>query len=211
MPFKIAALALAVAASSPAFAVTYETVADNAIAALGKSESTAYGQTFTLAADSVLNDWTFSAKAGTAGSYSFNVSAWDGSKIVGDTLYSVIGSYAGGAQDFNIGGIGKLLGSGTYMAYLSVAELAHPLDMVSAYTSSASSALGGGFYFLNSAGVDPRVATTEWHDRYANESLAYTANITPVAAVPEPESWALLLAGLGVMGFVARRKKSRAA
>ena len=31
---------------------------------------------------------------------------------------------------------------------------------------------------------------------------------TPVAAVPEPQTYALLLGGLGVMGFVARRRKS---
>ena len=31
----------------------------------------------------------------------------------------------------------------------------------------------------------------------------------PVAAVPEPETYALLLAGLGVMGFIARRRKTQ--
>jgi len=29
-----------------------------------------------------------------------------------------------------------------------------------------------------------------------------------VAAVPEPEQYALLLAGLGVIGFVARRRRA---
>ena len=28
-----------------------------------------------------------------------------------------------------------------------------------------------------------------------------------VAAVPEPETYAMMLAGLGLMGFVARRRK----
>ncbi|MCZ2421077.1 MAG: FxDxF family PEP-CTERM protein, partial [Burkholderiales bacterium] len=27
-----------------------------------------------------------------------------------------------------------------------------------------------------------------------------------VAAVPEPETWALMLAGLGLLGFAARRR-----
>jgi hypothetical protein len=37
-----------------------------------------------------------------------------------------------------------------------------------------------------------------------------TFNLVPaVAAVPEPETWAMLLAGLGLMGSVARRRKCR--
>ena len=34
---------------------------------------------------------------------------------------------------------------------------------------------------------------------------------TPVAAVPEPETYALMLAGLGLMGAVARRRKAKQA
>jgi hypothetical protein len=33
----------------------------------------------------------------------------------------------------------------------------------------------------------------------------------PPTSVPEPETYAMLLAGLGLMGFVARRRKQRAA
>ena len=32
---------------------------------------------------------------------------------------------------------------------------------------------------------------------------------TPISPIPEPETYAMLLAGLGLMGFVARRRKSR--
>lgn len=38
----------------------------------------------------------------------------------------------------------------------------------------------------------------------------YLSSVTAVAAVPEPETYALLLAGLGVVGFVARRRKQEA-
>jgi hypothetical protein len=33
--------------------------------------------------------------------------------------------------------------------------------------------------------------------------------VESITAVPEPETYAMLLAGLGAMGFVARRRQSR--
>ena len=34
--------------------------------------------------------------------------------------------------------------------------------------------------------------------------------VTPTAAIPEPETYAMLFAGLGLLGFVARRRRSTA-
>ena len=61
-------------------------------------------------------------------------------------------------------------------------------------SSFVSSALSAGSYYLNVTGI-------------ANgpQGGLYNGAIS-VAAVPEPETYAMLLAGLGVMGFIARRR-----
>jgi hypothetical protein len=42
-------------------------------------------------------------------------------------------------------------------------------------------------------------------------SLGYSGSITIGGVVPEPETYAMLLAGLGLLGFVARRRKHQSA
>ena len=73
---------------------------------------------------------------------------------------------------------------------------------------------------LNPAGRQDRVvafqdgATTNWMFAY-EDGVDFDYNDMAVkvesiaVAVPEPETYALMLAGLGAMGFVARRRKSR--
>lgn len=43
---------------------------------------------------------------------------------------------------------------------------------------------------------------------FADTGSSYTGSIT-VTAVPEPETYALMLAGLGAIGFLARRRQQR--
>ncbi|MES2163925.1 MAG: FxDxF family PEP-CTERM protein [Pseudomonadota bacterium] len=40
------------------------------------------------------------------------------------------------------------------------------------------------------------------------DSTAFIDNVSVTAAVPEPETYAMLMAGLGLMGFIARRRKA---
>lgn len=45
----------------------------------------------------------------------------------------------------------------------------------------------------------------------AGNTVAVTGQITSVTSVPEPETYAMMLAGLGVMGFVSRKRKNKTA
>lgn len=45
----------------------------------------------------------------------------------------------------------------------------------------------------------------------ADSSVFTIARWAPVAAIPEPETYAMMLAGLGLLGFVSRRRKQKTA
>lgn len=84
-------------------------------------------------------------------------------------------------------GTGTMLGTATFSA-------------IGAETDYASFSTGAGPYSLT-------------HHYTVTASGAGNANssINLVSAVPEPETYAMLLAGLGLMGFVARRRKQKLA
>jgi hypothetical protein len=42
-------------------------------------------------------------------------------------------------------------------------------------------------------------------------SLGFSGPITSIGVLPEPETYALLLSGFGLLGFVARRRKQKSA
>jgi len=49
------------------------------------------------------------------------------------------------------------------------------------------------------------------HNEDSSSSSSGHPDCNPVSAIPEPETYAMMLAGLGLMGFVARRRKAKAA
>jgi hypothetical protein len=65
----------------------------------------------------------------------------------------------------------------------------------------------------DSPDFDPALGGTSFSFRYFANSGGNTSfyvsslDVTPVAAIPEPETYALMIAGLGLVGFMARRRK----
>jgi hypothetical protein len=62
----------------------------------------------------------------------------------------------------------------------------------------------------DSGGAFVSQANLPANSRYENWTFA-SQDIVVVPGIPEPESYALMLAGLGVMGFIARRRGQKAA
>jgi hypothetical protein len=71
------------------------------------------------------------------------------------------------------------------------------------YTTTSHYSEGSGLSSFGLSGTNS--AHFAFHKMYAGDEYTFNA---PAAAVPEPETYAMLLTGLGLVGFAARRKRA---
>lgn len=119
-------------------------------------------------------------------------------------------------DDLGLTGIGsEILGLNS----LSLSFAGHTYTLADAAAPADVSYLDGAFLGLSYTAntQDPKVTFVAGYFDASEAFLAYTktggiegAGTVIYAAVPEPESFAMLLAGLGLVGWAARRRSQRA-
>lgn len=191
-----------------ASATTYSNSYSGDIFPFGAPDTTSYGEVFNSPGGN-LTDWSFYASSGNAGALQFVIADWNGSYAVGPALYtSPVFNYGGGSQALQFSGINTNLPVGDYIAYITVAGVSGPASGVYMAGSGGDGGLGGGFTFANTNGVDPLGlgASAGWYcvGCWSPDHMQFSATMVPV---PEPETYAMLLAGLGLLGFAARRRQ----
>jgi hypothetical protein len=115
--------------------------------------------------------------------------ALDGYAVTSDTNGAGYAGNMGNAFVNNLSDTTNTLGSQSFMYFL-------------AQSTQASSNLAALQQQLKTVNGDSIVVKTY------QQGGQWRLNIAAVAAVPEPESYAMFLAGLGLMGFIARRRKA---
>lgn len=206
--FAAAALA-ALAVPATAATITNDPVWDGStfIVSFGAPDTTNYGQTF-LSPGGNLNSLTFQLGTANAGDFRVAVAGFDGNGVTGADLWSSgdIAYTGAGAYSVNLD-LATTLGD-NYIAYLTIAGVANPITGAAVGGTSGDTIADGAFRFLNSNGAAPQPGQT-WSSWYIPD-MAFTASFG-AAAVPEPATWGMMIAGFGLVGFATRRRRTMVA
>jgi hypothetical protein len=217
-----------VAAAASASAATFTNVPGGAstglpFASLGNAgnpsgDAPQVGQVFSLTTESTLSSFSFYALGNLTASLQLNVAQWNPTtnasnqnpNLVGPSLLTTTGSAvtsynsAGGFTTIGFDNLGLTLNAGTkYIAYLTSSDPSVTgIQLSRTQTAQDTSGFGIGHAYLST------IPGQGWQFPFNGNgflSLQYTAIAAPV---PEPESYAFMLAGLGLLGAAVKRRKA---
>ncbi|WP_346288044.1 PEP-CTERM sorting domain-containing protein [Zoogloea sp.] len=181
-----------------------------------------YGQTFKSGADTVLDSFTlYLDHASRTVDFKAYVYAWNGSKAVGQALYSSDVQHFSGTQitgfTFNTGGL-QLNSSLRYVAFLSTSGIAGGEDgsanMPNSGSFGSNPYADGDFVYFNNGDNFNALTTNAWDmtggqgDVWFQASFSGAALAARVAAIPEPATMGLTAAALGAVALVRRRRNA---
>ena len=207
LPSLLAAAAMV--ACVPAHAATIiANKSDFTIRPFGAPDTTSYGQVFTATADR-LTSFSFFTTDRTNNGARLVIAPWVNGRASGTPLFDALNHTAtkvGNFFEHNYGNINLTLNAGeSYIAFLTVAGVPNPTGRVNV-SASLTSPLGGFFAFLNSGTLDPLTVDAQWRRLTGVANLQYRAEFA-TAAIPEPATWAMMIAGFGLVGGAMRRRK----
>ena len=116
----------------------------------------------------------------------------------------------GGTFTAAAGATGSPFGDFSFGIYCTSCANGAPGQQTPPLTFTVASAALADFNFLSTSGSPDAFFTADIIRVDGGATGQVGATDAPVPGVPEPESYALMLGGLGVVGFIARRRKQQA-
>ena len=190
-------------------------------AANPSGDSPKVGQVFSILSDATLSSFSFYALGNTTASLQLNVAQWNPDtnaknqtiNFVGPNLLAAASdatktyNASGGYTTINFDNLGLNLDSDIkYIAYLTSSDLTVTgVQLSRTQTTADTTGFGIGNAYLSN------IPGSGWLLPFNGNgflSLQYTAVTAPV---PEPETYALLIAGLGLIGATAKRRRAKQA
>lgn len=189
-------------------------------AANPSGDSPKVGEVFSLTSAETLSSFSFYALGNTTASLQLNVAEWNLGTNAKNQAVNTVGSAllttgaavetfnsTGGFTTIKFDNLSLSLNANTkYIAYLTSSDSAVTgIQLSRTQTTQDASGFGIGNAYLST------VPGTGWQLPFNGNgflSLQYTAVTAPV---PEPESYAMLLAGLGLIGAAVKRRKAKQA
>lgn len=170
-------------------------------------------QSFTVGQDNVLKSWAFTLGNGGT-SYTFSVvNITNGLPNESSYLYQTTRSWLSGSNlidDINL----QLISNQQYAVVIDFNGFAGN-SVAFSYTPNSSQYLGGHAFWLTTAQYFPAYGTGQWLGVDGGK-LAYDGGLGTetkfqaqfVSAIPEPETYALLLIGLGALTLRLKRRRT---
>jgi len=206
---------------SAASAVTIDTTpfwdGTTSIGSFGGAGTGVYGETFT-APGGALTSYTFFVSTDVDLSVVGQVYAWSGALLGGSgpqgatgpalftgTPFTISAGDGFQAITVNTGAVSLASGSNFVILLASLGgDQGNAAWGLTGFFSHPGVAGDGGFNFYNNDRTLASINTNDWDSFDDFGSLAYTATFAPV---PEAASWAMLIAGFGLVGAAARRRR----
>ena len=138
------------------------------------------------------------------GNFSLDINGWDAGKITSNSFATVVGQIYTVSFDYSR----NVYGSADFVATANAGGQSLVIttqnDTGTYGTPYHMKWVSTGFQFK----AQEELTTLSFTANTQGNAGVFLDNVSVTAAVPEPETYALMLAGLAAVGFVARRRKS---